>query len=93
MALALALIQGPAGAPPPVPPYSADDRVEDGLPCYICGKRCGKSWASIMDHLKNKHSMKHKDLVGTPLHTLARKEMAAKVKARYQRKKDQQVEK
>jgi hypothetical protein len=74
------------------PPYTEGEDVKSGLPCYLCSSFTGTSYHSIMEHLRRKHNLQHKDLKDTHLHKMARAEMSAKDRVRYNSKQGKEVQ-
>ena len=62
--------------PHPPPPYTSSDDVKAGLQCYLCTNFKGKSWLSIAEHLRQKHSICRKALHGSYLGEATREEAA-----------------
>ena len=77
--------------PPMLPecPYQPGDKIEDGIKCYApdCEYK-GFSWSKLLEHVRQKHSIKLSALKGTHLHAMGMKEINEKQKTRYQKKSE-----
>ena len=71
-----------------MPPYSEADVVEDGVQCYLCDKFTGKTWLSIMDHLRKMHGVSMLEVADTYLGEMARAEGNKQRRDSHARKKE-----
>jgi hypothetical protein len=68
------------------PPYTeADDPSQGGIKCYLCGNFKGKSWLSLLQHVR-RHGVPDVLILESVLLRKGREEECAQARARYKKK-------
>ena len=79
-----------ADIPLPHCPYTDDDKIEDGVACYIPGCTCTfTSWGSGLNHLRNFHGAKMIWLSGTHIHNQGKLDLQKDQQKRRQERPEQ----